>query len=441
MAKRKRVSLGGPTVKKAPDVEGDPIDDVDESVQQAIDAIQARLSRKHLPTETPGLSGAVAKLAELAASTVLRGESNSVLLIGPRNTGKSMTIRKALATFQSDNFVTVWLNGLFQTTDQIAVKEIVRQLHLETQIEGARPTNVSDCLKFVIETLNSGTKENVPVVFVLEEFDLFALHPKQSLLYTLFDIAQTCVNPVFVIGASQRQDSIELLEKRVKSRFSHRIIFTYAPNRCDDMLVILKNAVSLSEEDGIKNEAFRDMFNETCTSLMKQKHFKVFVQGVIDGSADIMDIFKVFTFMLLSLSPDQPYFTSDGFKMACSSQLQSPIREIFNGISPLEQVLLVAIKQCLVRHIETFNFEMVFEFYRDFVRDSKAGSLTFTKDVAFKAFESLHSLELINLVDGTGNRCPKRHRMFKVNLSDKEICRLIEQCEECLEVVKKWCLS
>ena len=42
------------------------------------------------------------------------------------------------------------------------------------------------------------------------------------MLYNLFDIAQSRAVPICVIGVSCQIDVTELLEKRVKSRFSHR---------------------------------------------------------------------------------------------------------------------------------------------------------------------------------------------------------------------------
>ncbi|KAJ3073539.1 origin recognition complex subunit 4 [Podochytrium sp. JEL0797] len=431
----------GAVVKEIREVAWESIS-ADYSIHQAYTAIQSRLCGTSLPVETPGLEDSLEALTELAASSIVKGESNSVLLLGPRKSGKTTMIRKALAKFPSDKFVTVWLDGFFQTSDNLAVKEIVRQLQLEAQMECAKPTSVSECLKFVIDTLQSGTKENIPVVFVLEEFDLFALHPKQSLLYTLFDIAQTCVNPVFVIGASQRQDTIELLEKRVKSRFSHRVLFAYPPRDHKQLTTIVSQALTLSNDtDGLDNEAYLAAFNTHTEKLLASEGYKSVARAIVMGTLDVSEMFRIFSYMLISLSKSQPYFSSNLFKMACAAQLQSPTFDMFNAISPLEQALLVAIKQCLSRQIYQFNFEMVNEFFKDFLKTLKVNNLTFKKDVVFKAFESLQGLEIISLVDGSGNRCPKMHKMFKANLSVGDICEMIDQCEDCPDAVKEWCSS
>ena len=81
------------------------------------------------------------------------------------------------------------------------------------------------------------------VILVLDEFDLFAYHKNQSLLYNLFDIAQSKQNPICVVGLTCRLDVVELLEKRVKSRYSHRTIFTFPTYSFDEYLDIAKYVI------------------------------------------------------------------------------------------------------------------------------------------------------------------------------------------------------
>lgn len=67
------------------------------------------------------------------------------------------------------------------------------------------------------------------VIFVLDEFDLFTTHPRQTLLYNLFDIAQSRKAPIAILGLTAKIDVVESLEKRVKSRFSHRYVHIPLP--------------------------------------------------------------------------------------------------------------------------------------------------------------------------------------------------------------------
>jgi len=75
-----------------------------------------------------------------------------------------------------------------------------------------------------------------PTIVVLEGFDLFALHGRQALLYCLLDTAQSCHagkgnKGIAVVGVTTRVDTINLLEKRVKSRFFGRILRTAGPQQ------------------------------------------------------------------------------------------------------------------------------------------------------------------------------------------------------------------
>lgn len=74
----------------------------------------------------------------------------------------------------------------------------------------------ADCFSYIISKLYSTTstsssKRPLPrpvVIFILEEFDLFALHPKQALLYNLFDVVQSSPNAIAVVASTCRVVSV-----------------------------------------------------------------------------------------------------------------------------------------------------------------------------------------------------------------------------------------
>ena len=93
-----------------------------------------------------------------------------------------------------------------------------------------------------------------PTVVILDGFDLFALHARQSLLYCLLDTAQSCQvglgnKGIAIIGVTSRVDTINLLEKRVKSRFSGRVLRTAIPRSLMDWTAIARNALCAPVED------------------------------------------------------------------------------------------------------------------------------------------------------------------------------------------------
>lgn len=79
----------------------------------------------------------------------------------------------------------------------------------------------------------SETKDNTTsssVIFILDSFDEFLCHPRQALLYNLFDIAQSRKAPIAVICLGRQVNAIDGLEKRVKSRFGGRIVQVGRPD-------------------------------------------------------------------------------------------------------------------------------------------------------------------------------------------------------------------
>ncbi|KAJ3224109.1 origin recognition complex subunit 4 [Clydaea vesicula] len=208
-----------------------------------------------------------------------KDESNSVLLMGQSGTGKTTILNNTLfelETIKKVNFPTIIkLSGILQQTDKLALKEVARQLGLESMVEKANLRSFSECFNFILATLTEieqqdSRRKNVkkaiikPLVFILEEFELFALQPKQLLLYNLLDAVQSALRPIIVIGLTNRIDAIDLLEKRVKSRFSNRVIHFQQPDSVSSFIEILKFYLSIesSNERQIEKQYLEHFNNE-----------------------------------------------------------------------------------------------------------------------------------------------------------------------------------
>ena len=207
--------------------------------------ILEKLTGKRL-TPLKGLDKEYEKVYQLIEQTVTAGEGNSMLLFGSRGSGKSAVVETVISSMTEehrDDFHVVRLNGFLQTDDRLALREIWRQLgrETETEDEATKVNSYADTMATLLALLShpeevfgsSGDSGTVTaaksVIIVLDEFDLFVSHPRQTLLYNLFDIAQARKAPVVIIGLTTRVDVTEMLEKRVKSRFSHRYAFLPLP--------------------------------------------------------------------------------------------------------------------------------------------------------------------------------------------------------------------
>lgn len=185
---------------------------------------------------------------------------------GPPGSGKSAVVETALRSekVRAAAPVVVRLSGTMHNEELAAYRSIARQLGAcaeDGDAPGARqaeaaagredgsgdggewaPRTTVECLALVRQRLARPTAagamapaavlaEGVArgVVFVLDEFDKFATGaaPKQTLLYNLLNMLHEPASgavPGVVIGMSVRVDALELLEKRVRSRFSQRVL-------------------------------------------------------------------------------------------------------------------------------------------------------------------------------------------------------------------------
>lgn len=229
------------------------------SIQQIL---MQRLARKR-PMRLVGMKDEYAKVSRLVEQTVTAGESNSMLLIGARGSGKSAMVNQAIREQNAqhrDDFHVVRLSGFIHTDDKIALREIWRQLGREMELdedEGAAK-NYADTLTTLLALLSHPAETGQvaqpghitkSVIFVIDEFDLFAGHPRQTLLYNLFDIAQSRKAPIAVLGLTTRIDAVEGLEKRVKSRFSHRYVHLGLAKSFGAFEEMCQSALSIFEEE------------------------------------------------------------------------------------------------------------------------------------------------------------------------------------------------
>lgn len=91
-----------------------------------------------------------------------------------------------------DDALVVNLHGLVHTDDRMALKDATRQMQLENAVGDKVFGTFAENLSFLLECLKSGDKKrSQPVIFILDEFDLFCAHHNQTLLYNLFDVAQS----------------------------------------------------------------------------------------------------------------------------------------------------------------------------------------------------------------------------------------------------------
>lgn len=254
-------------------------------------ALEKLNGKRRVPLK--GVEGEYQKVHQLVEQTVTSGEGNSMLMFGSRGCGKTTIVETAISSLAKDHaneFHVIRLNGFLHTDDRLALREMWRQLGRETNTEdeAEKVSSYADTMATLLALLSHpeeifgppGNKDAVTaaksVIIVLDEFDLFVSHPRQTLLYNLFDIAQARKAPVAVIGLTTKVDVTEMLEKRVKSRFSHRYVFVPLPKSLDTFSDICYTGLDVDESEISEFNAF------ACPdkgSIMRSQNWSTILDG------------------------------------------------------------------------------------------------------------------------------------------------------------------
>lgn len=202
----------------------------------------------------PELRAHQQNLVRILTDTIDGGQNNSILLVGPRGSGKTLVMDSALRQLQAthgERVFAVRLSGLLHAEYSTGIREIAEQLcsaAVFEELEFNRAAGFGENMSLMREVLRKLEGGRRSVVFVLEEFDMFTQkgqNSRQSLLYSVMDLLQQKQVQAAVVGVTCRHDAAELLEKRVASRFSSRRILLAPPVGRMRAQVLLRTALAL----------------------------------------------------------------------------------------------------------------------------------------------------------------------------------------------------
>lgn len=299
------------------------------------------------------------------------------------------------------NTLIVNLNGFIHTDDSLALKSIAKQMQLETAIDGKVFTTFADNLAFLLDCLKVGDRSHSKcIIFILEEFDLFCAHSNQTLIYNLFDVAQSAQAPICVIGVTRRYDVIELLEKRVKSRFSHRQIFLFNEiNGVEDLMCRLVRQLHIQTNDPKLKKDNLIKWNKEIAGLTTNKQAKEAIEALTNQSTS-MALLNNLTFRILTLIPielgTKTQFTTNKLAPIVQRvvvdeflQIDSKV-QLMCDLSILEILLIISMKHYTdIYDGESFNFEMILTRLRKFQNSGEYSMGNYDREVLLKAFDVL----------------------------------------------------
>ncbi|KAF8716681.1 hypothetical protein AX14_012246 [Amanita brunnescens Koide BX004] len=407
------------------------------------------------------------QLSDLVDGTVIRGEGNSCLLLGPRGSGKTSLVNKCLSELAEPPIV-LRLSGWVQTTDRLALREMAIQLNEQTgnvylastedeqdDVEPNTNTTIAlppaSHLPTLVSLLPTLPR---PSIVILDAFDLFSLHPRQSLLYCLLDTVQSCragsdSKGVAVIGLTTRMDSVNLLEKRVKSRFSGRMLRTASPRELDDWIKIARTILLSpppNDEANAQLSSWSEVWNAAVEKFLADESVLAILNDTFSLTKDVRVLSRLLMHLVVHLSPKYPLLSASKLAAATTAQRARPSFPFLHDLPYPCICLLVAGYHWDSAGQPQFTFEMLYESFRNQVRASSSapvqvnggsiGMMRCSRQMMMTAFESLVSGHIFVPTTAPNSSIAKEFVKYRCVPERDDIKKAVDKCGQIN--VKKW---
>ncbi|XP_038892649.1 origin of replication complex subunit 4 isoform X1 [Benincasa hispida] len=376
------------------------------------------------------------KLKFIISSSVAEACNNSILLLGPRGSGKMAVLELVLQDLlleYPDMITVIRLSGLLHCDDNGAFKEIARQLCSEYQLLFSKMASFDDNSQFMIAMLRECGLAHKTIVFVLDEFDLFA-QGKQRLLYNLLDAMQSVSSQAVVIGISCRLDADQLLEKRVRSRFSHRKLLFLPPCK-EDVERLLEHILSLPIDSDLPHD-YVIKFNAKLHNMLANERFKEIINTYLDSDSTVKQLVRYLFCAISKMDLKSGLLTLENFEHALSDIQRQPKQEYIKDCSILELYILVCMKRLEVKEQNSYNFNSIMKEYKS-IHDSFRTSDYYSRSVCLRAFEHLLQRELICFTDNRGHNQSVEFRSVKLLITSHELHHGLKSYRSCPVILQK----
>ncbi|GAA6016073.1 hypothetical protein JCM10207_004433 [Rhodosporidiobolus poonsookiae] len=376
---------------------------------------------------------------------VEKGMGNAVMLLGPRGVGKTMIIDRTLSIlsylFGPSAFATVRLSGLVHTTDRLALRSIAMQLQQqgfgggEFELDEGDYSSNSATMTTLLRLLepssstapsagssSTSAEKSKPLVLIVDEFDLFAQHPRQSFLYCLLDIVQgnRRRGGVAVVGVSSRVDCLSLLEKRVRSRCQSHVLQIMPSSSLTSFTSLGKRLLKADErawelERGVEGKDWAARWNEEVERWCGEKKVREYMERVWMMSGGLpTELRSSLAHMLYRLDyrcrlqgvqEDEVPQLEFGLLKPQTRGEDRDRDEVLKHLTTVELAVLIACKHLSSSTTDRqtgFNFEMVYDSYLQHARRASAtggalgvGVKAYSKPALREAFDTLRTHELL----------------------------------------------
>ncbi|GME74263.1 unnamed protein product [[Candida] boidinii] len=343
-------------------------------------------------------------------------DDDDLQILGEKNidTDKSNSNRFSEVAFEKRS-ITETMKGIMSILDKSKLQEEeidkINRVQIRKNKSALNPNSNSAAQANKVRKLQV-TTTHIPIIFIIEEFDRYTNNSKQTLLYNLFDVAQaSSTSPISIIGVSTKTTVREQLEKRVKSRFSQRVIKLNKFNKLQDYYELVRRFLVLDDTKrelkkfGQYGKDYNKYINKV---IFKETSNAYDIQNpdlkkiIIKNFYTIKDInflknelIKVYNSNENFIAKGYPDFTMNNNKRQVLMNYNEfeIIFKIIENLSELEiQLLICCTRIKLKNEINTVNFNQCFNEYNHLI------NITIHQNQSrFSSVDRLENVGLVNL--------------------------------------------
>ncbi|XP_014674402.1 PREDICTED: origin recognition complex subunit 4-like [Priapulus caudatus] len=204
------------------------------------------------------------------------------------------------------------------------------------------------------------------------------------------------------------QDVIELLEKRVKSRFSHRQIYMFSGLSFEQYVGFYASSLSLPAS--FPDRAFRSRWNEHVKSLCADESVLATLQRLYDNSRDVGVFHRLMLLPLSKVEETQPY-PQAGHVVESGRRLS----------------------------IDT-KAAMLHEYHKFAMKRSAVQK--YSRAVVLKAFEHLQALEfVVPTTEGSSGNIQKEYKLMSLLVEPGQVASTLQTYAGLPTEIQQWAQS
>lgn len=383
---------------------------------------------------------------EIIENVKLNGKSDIILSYGNNNNVLKVFLNEILSQKEKINdlsYTTITFNGYIHTTEDYVLKTLCNRLDVPSR---SGFDNYQKVLEEYLQKPNLDSNGNQHLIVIYyENFEHLMKKKKQILLYTLLELITNSTN-IILIGFTNNYNLIDLMEKRIRSRFSQKTEFITVTTINDVILGIEKLIKGNPLAVNIKKDAPQTALDKFYYCLISEDtpDFILLINKYISLGCSIVEILTKIKYILAMVHTELTTYFATTEKRVDEVIEREKVIQIINNIlteindrenkgsyytllrnfPKLHITLLICLCHCTGIYKEKITIGMIYKKYYELIFMPNKGKVQKSKldlTLVKKYLEELanSNLILIKNDDKYGN-------IYELKMPLKETVRIIQ---------------